>query len=113
MIKKVTSIYDSATEVYINPVMVATEQEAIRCFTETVNRGGTQLSESSEYFTLFLLGEFDDSKGIIKMYDAPKKLVSAHEVKKCSNISDENSHQIWKTIDKISEEINKIKEKMQ
>lgn len=111
MLKKITAIYDSATQVYLTPVFMNTKEEAIRSFTETVKGGQNQLSQSPEYFTLFLIGEYDDNKGQFTNLQTPEKLISAHEIDR-GDIIGENSKKIWSAIEKMSSEILMIKDQI-
>ncbi|AXL15144.1 nonstructural protein [Microviridae sp.] len=65
----VFTVFDSMAEAYLQPFYSATVGLAIRSFSEAVNTSGHQFQKYSSDFTLFQIGEFDDSNGFIKMDD--------------------------------------------
>lgn len=74
MIYSVFSIYDIASEFFMNPVQKRTRGEAIREFIDVVNdkkNERNQIASHPEHFNLFELGKFDDATGIYECLDAP------------------------------------------
>lgn len=65
------TVYDSAASAYLEPFYAPTIEYAIRQFRQTVNKAGHQFSQFPEDYTLFHIGEFDMSTGIIKPNDGP------------------------------------------
>jgi len=81
MILFVVSVKDRAADVFNRPFFVPHRNVAIRDFTDEVNRvaGDNQLNKHPDDFDLYLLGEFDDSKGSFINND-PQVLVRAKDV---------------------------------
>lgn len=64
MIHKTCAVYDHAASAFMLPFQVPRDAVAVRAFTDAVNsKAGHPMSEHPEDYTLFLIGEFDDSKG--------------------------------------------------
>lgn len=85
MILKVYSVYDSKAEAYLSPMFFQTKGQAIRSFGEVANDSSHQIGKYPEDFTLFELGEFNDSNCKFTMYDTPYSLGLALEfIKKVS-----------------------------
>lgn len=74
MIYKVYSIYDSKTEGYLQPFYQQTKGQAVRGFTEVVNDKSSQIGKYPEDYTLFELGDFDDTNCKFSIYDTPKSV---------------------------------------
>lgn len=79
MLSKVFAVYDSAVKVYDRPFICQTEAEAIRGFMDACSDPKTMLHRHPEDYTLFLLGEYDDSLGVIRNLQAPEPLGSAQK----------------------------------
>jgi hypothetical protein len=60
MIKRLFTVFDSKSEVYMPPFTYRTKGEAIRAFTDSVNDSGSQMNKYPADFTLFDIGSFDD-----------------------------------------------------
>jgi hypothetical protein len=82
MINQVFVVHDAKAETFRNPFIMRSRGEAVRGFIDTINaKEENELSKHPEDFTLFELGEYDDSTGEYKMYEAKKPLGSALEFK--------------------------------
>ena len=81
MILFVVCVKDRAADVFNRPFFVPHRNVAIRDFTDEVNRvaGDNQLNKHPDDFDLYLLGEFDDSRGVFVNND-PQVLVRAKDV---------------------------------
>lgn len=79
------AVYDAKAEVYNPPFTMMTDGEAIRGFTDEVNRPGSALEAHPEDFTLFRLGTLDRLSGQVVPETAPLPLVSALQVRKVVN----------------------------
>ena len=81
MILFVVCVKDRAADVFNRPFFVPHRNVAIRDFTDEVNRvaGDNQLNKHPDDFDLYLLGEFDDSKGAF-LKNEPQVLVRAKDV---------------------------------
>lgn len=63
MKSKVFSVYDSKAEAYLPPFMMPTKGMALRAMEECASSPDHQFCKHAADYTLFELGEFDDSKG--------------------------------------------------
>lgn len=63
MIHTVCAVYDAASCAFMPPFCVQREGIAIRAFTDAVNSRNHPLSEHPEDYTLYLIGEFNDTTG--------------------------------------------------
>jgi len=69
MLTKVFAVYDSAAKCYSHPFYVPREEQAIRAFTDAVNSGTHEFAKHPADYTLYALGEFDDSTGAYTPHD--------------------------------------------
>jgi len=65
MLHKLFTIYDEKAEIFIPPFFVPTIGLAIRAFTDCVNDDEHQFGRHPQDYTLFEIGEFDDSTALI------------------------------------------------
>jgi hypothetical protein len=81
MILFVVCVKDRAADVFNRPFFVPHRNVAIRDFTDEVNRvaGDNQLNKHPDDFDLYLLGEFDDTRGAF-VNNEPQVLVRAKDV---------------------------------
>lgn len=79
MILKVFCVYDSKVEAYMSPFFMHSRGQAIRSFTDTLADPSTQFSKHPGDFTLFELGEYDDSTAKFSMLNTPLSLGVASE----------------------------------
>ena len=82
MIQKIYTVYDSKLEAYMQPFFMQSKGQAVRAFTDSVNDPSTQFNKHPEDFTLFELGEYDDSTGKVSNLPTPNSLGVALEYKK-------------------------------
>lgn len=80
MIKKVFTVYDEKSNAYLQPFFLDTVGQAIRAITDCVNDDNHSFCRHTGDYTLFLLGEFDDSTATFT--DTKKSLGSLVEFKK-------------------------------
>lgn len=73
------TVYDSAAKVYTTPFFVRTPMEAIRSFGDAVGDSKSPFCQHPEHYTLFAIGEYDDSTGSGVFNPAAEKLISALE----------------------------------
>lgn len=78
---KIFSIYDSKTEAYMQPFFMTTRGAALRDWTQAINDEKTQFSRHPTDFTLFEIGEYDDSTATISNHAANVSLGTAIEFK--------------------------------
>lgn len=74
---KVFSVYDSKVEAFILPFYSATTASAKRSFDTAANKEGHDFARHGADYTLFELGEFDESTGDFKLHPAKINLGSA------------------------------------
>lgn len=82
MIYKIFSVYDSKAEAYMQPFFMLTKGSALRAWTDTINDPQTQFFKHPTDFTLFEIGEYDDSSGKLINHTAKMSLGVALEYKK-------------------------------
>ncbi len=77
------TVKDRAADAFGRPMFVRSIGEAIRSFSDEVNRkdADNQLYNHSDDFDLFELGEFDDNTGLMTLHDQPKLVSLGKQVK--------------------------------
>lgn len=80
MIVKIFSVYDSKVEAYIQPFFMQSRGQAIRAFGDTAGDQTTNIGKHPADFTLFELGEFDDSNASFVMHPTPISIGVAIEL---------------------------------
>lgn len=66
MLLKVYAVYDSKVEAYLNPFVMRSRGEALRGFESAVNDPQTSFCRHPADYTLFEIGEYDESSGLLK-----------------------------------------------
>lgn len=79
---KMFQIYDSKVEVWEIPHFFRTTSEALRAYSEEVNREDSKLCKYSADFTFFESGEIDLSNGSITQLPAKINLGTGLELKR-------------------------------
>lgn len=74
-------IYDSKAEAYLQPFFLPTTGMAVRTFTDTVNDINHPFCAHPADYTLFHIGEFDDSNSKFTQLEIHKNLGAGHEYK--------------------------------
>ena len=69
MIRKVYSIYDSKAERWTFPMQVEKHGDMIRSFEDIANDQNHPVGKHPTDFTLFEIGTYDDTEGVMKMND--------------------------------------------
>jgi hypothetical protein len=79
----ICSVRDRATEVFSRPFYVATAAQAIRTFTDEVNRSAddNQFNKHPNDFDLYELGLFNDETGSTDDLALPRLLISGVNAK--------------------------------
>lgn len=62
---QVFSVYDSAADAFLQPFFAPTVEFAVREFRRAVNEEGHQFNQYPDDYTLFHIGEFDQSSGAL------------------------------------------------
>lgn len=65
MIMKIFSVHDAAVGGYMQPFFSPTTGSAIRSLTEAVNDPKHDFHKHSKDYSLWLLGDYDDTTGVI------------------------------------------------
>lgn len=65
MITKIFSVRDNAVEAYMQPFFAATTASALRSLKEAVNDPKHEFHKHAADYTLWDLGEFDDTSGML------------------------------------------------
>lgn len=81
MIMKIFCVYDAAVDAYMQPFFLRSKGEAARMWTDTVNDPKTQFHQHPKDFTLFEIGDFDETTGVVQAYAAKLPVGTALEFK--------------------------------
>lgn len=76
---KVFTVYDAASEAYLQPFFLQTRGQAIRSFSDAVNNPEHQFFKHKKDYTLFELGEYEDGSAQFDMLKSPIALGNALE----------------------------------
>jgi hypothetical protein len=79
MILQVFTIYDSKIESYYKPFYALTKGEAIRSLTDELQQKDSMIAKHPSDYTLFHLGEYDDSTAQFNSLNTPHSLGVATE----------------------------------
>lgn len=83
---KVYVVYDCKVEAFMAPFFMQSRGQAMRAFADSVNdRSGRYRAHPAD-FTLFELGEFDDSSGSLSLYEAKINLGTGLEFKEKDSV---------------------------
>lgn len=77
----VTCVHDAKVGAYLSPTFARTRGEAIRAFSDACQDQNSHLARHAEDFTLFVMGGFDDQKGILIPDSTPMPLCKALDFK--------------------------------
>ena len=77
---KVYSVFDSAVGSYGHPMNFLTRGQALRWFGDEVQNPNSQFAKHPKDFTLFELGEYDDTTGVTTNYEAKVALGTGLEL---------------------------------
>jgi len=76
---KIFSVFDAPVGAYLQPFFCRSNGEAIRSFQDACNDGKTQFAQHPNDYTLFYLGEWDDTGGVLDT-STPARVGSAAEM---------------------------------
>lgn len=79
MITRIYSVRDTAANAFLQPFFTATDGLAIRSFMDAVNGPDSQFSRHSADYSLYLLGDFDDSDGSFTPVPEPLRLMTGFD----------------------------------
>lgn len=82
MIMKIFSVRDAKVEAFMQPFFSPTMGAAIRSLSEAVNDPKHEFSKNSADYSLWLVGDFDDSTGVISAPDdiRPRHCIDCREL---------------------------------
>lgn len=75
----VFSVFDSKIGAFMTPFFMRSRGEALRAFSDAVNKEGSNMGPHAEDFTLFLLGDWDDGSAKFVLKPTPESLGLAVE----------------------------------
>jgi len=81
----VVAVFDRAAQLFGRPFFVQAPGQAIRSFTDEVNRKDDQRGEFARHpddFDLFHLGEYDDTHATFEILAKPRQLALGRDLKK-------------------------------
>jgi len=73
----VFAVYDAAAEAFLTPFFFDTKGQAIRSFSDACNTADHQFSRHGADYTLFHLGMYDSSKGMMLPLSTPDSMGGA------------------------------------
>lgn len=82
---RVYTVYDSKAEVYMQPIFMRADGEAVRAFKASIAQSGHQFASNPADYTLFAIGVYDDDKGRVTHFDAFVNLGNGAQFKEVSN----------------------------
>ena len=100
----VYSIYDSAAKAYAQPFFMQNDALALRAFMDNINSEDghkSNLSVYPEQFTLFKIGEYDDSTGMVINYEENHSLGNGVEFRKAATLRDDTVAGLHSRLDKL------------
>jgi len=71
---QVFTVYDSAARRYLEPFFADTVEVALRMFRAMVSKEGHQFNRFPEDYTLFHIGDYDPTSGMLSTLLAPHSL---------------------------------------
>lgn len=77
---EIFTVYDQKAKAYLPPFILPEIGMAVRVFKDCVNSDKHQFSKHPEDYTLFNLGQFDDSNGLIETMN-PQTIHNGVELK--------------------------------
>lgn len=74
MMTEMFTVFDSAADAFLEPFFAPTVEVAIRMFRTLVNREDHQFHVYPEDYTLFHIGTFDGSRGLVDSLATPHSI---------------------------------------
>lgn len=81
MILYLFSVYDDKAAAFAPPFLERAEGAALRGFMNACNDEKSSLFQSSADYSLFIVGNFDDTTGVLTPISPPRVLARASEMK--------------------------------
>lgn len=80
MIYQIVSIRDKALEAFMRPFFTPAVNAAVRDFQDSIKDTQIPMHKHPEHYSLWHLGEFDDSTGLLRSFETPKLILEGHHV---------------------------------
>ena len=74
---QIFAIHDSKAQAYFAPFFLPTAAMAVRVFSDMANDVNNNVGKHPEDFTLFHLGEWDDSTAVLEPFSSPTMINKA------------------------------------
>jgi len=89
---KIFSIYDQKAYAYLPPFTLPTAAMAERTFMDCVNASDHAFGRNPADYTLFELGTYDDTKGLISPYEVVRTIGNGIEYRKSHDLKHEGNN---------------------
>ena len=103
---KIYAVKDEAMGVFARPMFLANHEVAGRVFAQEVNNKDSLMNSNPEHFSLFYLGEFNDTKGVFASI-FPEHIADAKDVFVSGEVN-EDIEELQKTVNKLSSMLEEI-----
>lgn len=82
MILKAYAIYDTAANAFLQPFYMQNDGMAIRGFSDAINGNPeSQIYQHPDHYSLYYVGEWNDTSGYLTPHDPPRRIIHGFEVK--------------------------------
>lgn len=81
MILKVFAVYDEKAEIFAQPFFMANKGTALRAMSNVFAKPEHEFTKFPQDYTIYELGEYDDSNGRMLPYDKPQHVCRLSELK--------------------------------
>lgn len=80
--RKIFTVWDHKVEAYLDPIVATNKGEVLRMMEDLVSRENHHFNKYSDDFTLFEIGEYDETQGCVHAYDKKVSVCGLWELKK-------------------------------
>jgi len=77
---KIFAIFDASIKAYMQPFFLRSQGEALRGFTDLANDDKSNICRHASDYTLFEIGEYDDTSAIITSHPTPERIATGNQV---------------------------------
>lgn len=85
MIFRMFAVFDDKAKAYLPPFVVPEVGQAVRSFSDAVNMKDHQFNRHPSDYTLFLIADFDDARGVVTPRVTHDLIVAGLQVFKTAN----------------------------
>lgn len=78
---KVLSVRDRAVDAFGTPIFVQAVGQAVRSFSDEVNREGSPFHAHPEDYDLFLIGDYDEQTGTLVPVGVPRQVAIGKDLR--------------------------------